>query len=91
MDATRIFESLGYEQLRALHILSVTPDIEGTALCKAADCSWAESFALAEKGLIDIGENRLHPQQLHPTLTDLGREGAAFYDEHFGGGTSHAV
>jgi hypothetical protein len=69
-----LIDNLGYEQLKALAVLNKTPDIEGTALCKQADCSWDEMFKLAEAGLIDIGEARLAPKQLNPTLTDKGKE-----------------
>lgn len=69
-----LIDNLGYEQLRALAILNKMPDIEGSALCKQADCSWDEMFTLAELGLINIGEERLAPKQLNPTLTDQGRE-----------------
>jgi hypothetical protein len=69
-----MLDNLGYEQLRALAILGKTPDLSGTDLCSRADCSWDEMFTMAERGLLDIGEERLAPNQLHPTLTDLGRE-----------------
>jgi hypothetical protein len=69
-----LIENLGYEQLKALRILRDTPDIEGTALCKQADCSWEEMFRLAESGLITIGEERLAPKRLNPTLTTLGEQ-----------------
>jgi hypothetical protein len=70
----KLIENLGYEQLKALKLLSETPDIEGTALCSKADCSWHEMFSLAESGLIDAGAGRIEPQQMHPQLTKLGRE-----------------
>jgi hypothetical protein len=72
--ALSALNTLGYEPLQALAILSKTPDIEGTALCSQADCSWEEMFTMAEMGLIDAGAERLAPQRMHPALTDLGRE-----------------
>jgi hypothetical protein len=69
-----ILDTLGYEQLRALAILNKTPDLSGVDLCSRADCSWDEMFTMAELGLIDMGEERIAPKQLHPTLTDLGKE-----------------
>lgn len=68
-----MLSDLGYEQMRALTILAATPNLEGSSLCKQADCSWDELFQLAEKGLIDIGEERLFEKQLHPQLTNAGR------------------
>lgn len=72
--ALSALEKLGYEPLRALAILNRTPDIEGTALCSQADCSWDEMATMAEMGLIDAGAERLAPKRMHPTLTDLGKE-----------------
>ncbi len=69
-----LIAQLGYEQIRALVILSTTPDIEGTALCAQADCSWDEMLRLAEAGLIDAGVERHAPMRMHPTLTDTGRK-----------------
>lgn len=66
--------SLGYEQIRALKVLRDKPDIEGSALCSEADCSWAEMFQLGERGLIDPGMARVAPKQFHPVITDAGRE-----------------
>lgn len=68
-----MIDDLGYEQLKALKILSEKQDIEGSALCSEAGCSWDEMFTLAERGLIDAGAERLHPQQMHPVITDAGR------------------
>ena len=72
-----MIDELGYEQLKALRILSEKPDVEGTVLCKEADCSWGEMFDLAERGLIDVGADRLKPNCLHPTMTEAGRLAAA--------------
>ncbi len=63
---------LGYEQRKALQILRDTPDLELSALAKAADASWEELFQLGMMGLIDLGDERLSPQQFHPVLTAVG-------------------
>jgi len=63
---------LGYEQYKALQILRDEPGIEGFALTRKADCSFDEFFNLAEKGLIDIGANRLKEKQLHPVISESG-------------------
>ena len=76
----RLIENLGYEQRKALKLLAATPDLEGTALCAEADCSWDEMFQLAEMGLISAGAGRLAPQRMHPVLTDLGRQAVAEID-----------
>jgi hypothetical protein len=65
-------ENLGWEQLVALRVIRDTLNMEGSAICKAADCSFAELFTLAQEGLIDLGEERLEPKRLHPTLTSEG-------------------
>ena len=65
-------EGLGYEQLLALRVLRDKPDTEASAVCKETGCSFEELFALADKGLIDIGEERLMPEALHPTVTNEG-------------------
>lgn len=72
-----LIANLGYEQIKALRILATTPDIEGSALCTQADCSWDEMFHMAEAGLIDHGADRIAPQRMHPTITDLGRQAVA--------------
>ena len=65
-------ESMGYEQLMALRIISETPDMEGSEICKAADCSFDELHSLAHAGLIDIGSERIKQFAVHPVLTDTG-------------------
>lgn len=65
--------NLGYEQIKALRILSDEPNIEGSALCAKADCSFEELFVLADNGLIDIGNQRLQEFRLHPVITEAGR------------------
>lgn len=74
MNAVEIVKQLGYEQMRVLQELKNKPDSEGSVLCKDADCSFSELFSLGEKGLIDVGMDRLEPKRVHPALTDLGRE-----------------
>ena len=74
MDANEIVKKLGWEQMVALQNLKKHPDTEGSALCKMSDMSFAELSSLGEMGLIDIGDERLLPKQLHPTLTELGKE-----------------
>ena len=74
MEAREIVESLGWEQMVALQNLKKQPDIEGAALCKLSDCSFAELYSLHEKGLIVIGEERILPKQLHPVFTEFGKE-----------------
>jgi hypothetical protein len=70
-------DALGYEQLKALDILSkVAAEVEGTALCSEAGCSWDESFAMAESGLLQIREDN-EAKRLYMSLTDAGREAAA--------------
>lgn len=69
-----LLNRLSYEQIRALRILIQKPDIEGSALCAEADCSWGEMFDLAEMGLIDAGMERLQPNMLHPVIAELGRK-----------------
>jgi len=64
---------LGYEQLVALSVMLNTPDMEGSKICKAADCSFEELYLLANDGLIHIGSERLKPFTVHPTLTDAGK------------------
>ena len=63
---------LGYEQLKALKIISEFPNREMSDIAKSADCSWDELFAMAHDDLIDIGAERLKPQQLHPFIKELG-------------------
>lgn len=65
-------ERLGYEQLIALRTMRDTPGMEGTAICKASDCSFDELFALAQEGLIELGMERMKPKEIHPMLTDDG-------------------
>lgn len=61
-----------YEELIALQKLSDMPDMEGMAICLAADCSISELFHLADAGLIEIGNERLEPKKLHPIITSAG-------------------
>ena len=72
-----LLEELGAEQRRALLLLDSTQDIEGSALCGQADCSWEEMFAMAMAGLIDPGADRVAQQRMHPVLTPLGRQAVA--------------
>ena len=65
---------LGYEQLLALRIIRDHPDKEGSVIAKDADCSWDELFAMAQKGLIDLGLSRLEPNATHPIITSDGIE-----------------
>jgi hypothetical protein len=65
-------DRLGYEQLIALRVIRDTPDMEGSAICKQADCSFDELFRLAQHGLINLGEERLQANMVHPTLTGDG-------------------
>jgi hypothetical protein len=67
-----LISNLGYEQIRALQILRDTPDIEGSALCKQADCSFDELFKLGTAGLLDLGMGRVSANQVHPRLTETG-------------------
>jgi hypothetical protein len=70
----RKIDGLGYEQIIALRVIRDTPNMEGSAICKEADCSFDELFALAKDSLIDLGVDRIKPNALHPTLTDDGIE-----------------
>lgn len=65
-------EGLGWEQLVALRVLRDTPDIEGSDLCIKSDMSFDELGALGQRGLIDLGAERLHPKTLHPVLLPAG-------------------
>ncbi len=65
-------KNLGYEQIIALRIMSKTPDMEGSEICKAADCSFNELHSLSHAGLIDMGSERINPFAVHPKLTDAG-------------------
>jgi hypothetical protein len=71
-------DGLGYEQLLALRVMRGTKDMEGSAICKEAGCSFQELYDLSQKGLINIGSERLKPKALHPTMT---AEGMATLDE----------
>ena len=66
-------ENITYEQIIALRVMRDTPDMEGSEICKAADCSFEELHKLAEAGLVDIGSERIKPLTVHPTLTDTGK------------------
>jgi hypothetical protein len=68
-----LYDNLGYEQLRALQVMRDTPDKEASVIAKEADCSWAELFALADRGLAEKGMERLSPKRVHPTITDAGK------------------
>lgn len=70
-------EGLSYEQLQLLRILRETPDQEGFALTRLADCSFEEFSALADRRLVDPGAERIEPKTLHPILTDAGRAALA--------------
>lgn len=72
-----LIATLGYEQIRALQILRDKPDIEASALCAEADCSFGELFGLGVAGLIDPGMERLERYQANPTLTAAGHEAVA--------------
>jgi hypothetical protein len=65
-------EGLGWSQIVALRTLRDTPDIEGSDLCRRADMSFDELFSLADRGLIDIGKERIRQNALHPVLLDVG-------------------
>jgi hypothetical protein len=67
---------LGYEQIKALQILNdrAAENIEASALCDEAGCAWYELFALSELGLVNAGMERLERYQVHPVITDSGRE-----------------
>lgn len=67
-----MIEHLGYEQIKALRVMRDTPNKGGAEICAEADCSWDELFALSDRGLIAIGEERLKPKELHPTITEAG-------------------
>lgn len=67
-------DGLGYEQLLALKVMRNAPDMEGSAICKDAGCSFQELYGLEQKGLINIGDERLKPKALHPTITAEGIE-----------------
>jgi len=60
---------LGYEQLLALKIMRDHPNKEASVIAKDADCSWDELLAMAQRGLIDLGINRLETNKVHPIIT----------------------
>ena len=64
---------LGYEQNIALQIIRDKPDTEGSKICKMSDCSFEELHLLADYGFIDIGNERLKPFAVHPTITEAGK------------------
>jgi len=65
---------LGYEQFLALLMIKDLPDMEGSEIAKKADCSWDELFQLSEIGFIDLGMDRIKPNQVHPIITELGKQ-----------------
>ena len=66
------YNDLGYEQLLALRVMRDSPDLEGSTICKKADCSWDELFWLSKNGLIEAGIERFHLKQTHPKITNAG-------------------
>lgn len=69
-----LIEKLGYEQIVALSMMLAIPDMEGSEICKAVDCSFEELYSLANAGLIDIGSERLKQFAVHPIITDTGKK-----------------
>lgn len=76
-DPHEVIAGLSWSQLRVLRMMSETPDQEGSALARAADCSWAELFELAKRGFADAGMERVKPRELHPVITGRGRVAVA--------------
>ena len=64
---------LGYEALLALQIMCDEPDQDGSAIASASDCAWYELYDMADKGLIDMGANRIEKNRLHPFITEAGK------------------
>ena len=64
--------NLCYEQYRALQILRDTPNLEGSAIAKQAECSWDELFELKILKLINLGIGRIKHEQVHPVIENNG-------------------
>ncbi len=73
MTSNNGIDGLGYEQLLALRIMRDAPNQEASAITKTADCLFEELFRLSERGLIDLGMERLEPNRVHPVITEKGR------------------